>query len=96
MHEALDALGKAIAAAPENAALHLSRGDLHRRHGDWAVAEKDFAQAEKLDPALFGVDLARGQMLADAGRDAGAKAALDRFIARHPGSAPGYLARARR
>ena len=73
----------------------MQRGDLHRQHGDWSAAALDFDEAEKLDPSLFSVDLARAQMLAEAGREVEAKAALDRFIVRQPANPLGYAARAR-
>ena len=95
VHEAIVALTKQIAASPADAKLYLRRGELHRAHQDWAPAGADYDKAAELDPALTVVDLARGEMLGEAGRADAAKEALDRFLARRPDHSAGYAARAR-
>ena len=95
VHGEIDALTKRIAKSPADAKLYFQRGELSRAHQDWAASGADFDKAEELDPALDFVDLARGEMLAEAGRGDAAKAALDRFLSRHPEHAAGYAVRAR-
>lgn len=86
----------AIEARPRDAALRLKRGELHRAHGDWALAEADYLAARGIDPQLDAVDLCMGSMLLESGtRLDEARAALDRFLARRPGHAEGLVTRAR-
>lgn len=95
VHEEIAALTKQIETAPADAQLRLRRGGLHRVHRDWAAAGADFDEALKLDPRLTAVDLARGEMLGEAGRADDAIAAFDRFLAQQPGRSEGYAGRAR-
>ena len=95
VHEAIAALAKQIEASPADARLYLQRGGLHRAHQDWAAAGADYDKAAELDPALAVVDLARGEMLGEAGRTDAAKEALDRFLSRSPDHSAGCAARAR-
>src|SRR5512132_3461569 len=84
-----------IEAAPRDATLLLQRGELHRAHGDWAAAERDYVSAHRLSPSLEAVDLCLGTMLLESGRRfPEALAALDRFLARKPGHAGGLVTRA--
>lgn len=56
LHERIAAVTEKIKANPTDAALYLERGDLHRRHGDWATAHADFdtaAEKKPGDPAVF-------------------------------------------
>ena len=98
-HEGLDLqiarATKEIEARPDDAELYLQRGELHRLHEDWAAAKADYDRAEKLDPKMAGVDLARGRLWLSAGDAKEAKKCLDRFLAREPGSAPGLIERGR-
>ena len=89
------ALTKEIEASPTTAKLYLQRGGLQRAHQDWAAAGADFDKAAELDPALAIVDLARGEMLGEAGRTDAAKEALDRFLSRRPDHSAGFATRAR-
>ena len=73
-----------IAESPQNAALYLQRGELHRMHGEWDRAEADYASARKFDPAMEAIDLAWGTMLHDAGRYTQAVEPLRRFLQRRP------------
>jgi predicted Zn-dependent protease len=95
VHEAIAALTQEIAAHPADAKLYLRRGELHRAHQDWSAAGADFDKAQALDPQLIVVELARGEMLAQAGRSEAAQAALDRFLAERPGDVRALTARAR-
>ena len=87
-HEGLDLqiarATREIEARPGCAELHLQRGELHRLHEDWAAAKADFDRAEKLDPKMTGVDLARGRLWLAAGDPKEAGKCLDRFLSRSP------------
>ncbi len=95
VHEAIESLSQQIAAAPTQAELYLRRGELHRAHQDWAAAAADYDRAGALAPELAVVDLARGEMLAQAGRLPEAREVLDRFLQRKPDASAGFAARGR-
>lgn len=95
LHEAIAALDREIAANPGDAALHLRRGEMHRKHADWLKAAADYDRAAALDPALAVVDLARGALGVESRRPEAARAALDRFVGNRPNDPAGYAARAR-
>jgi predicted Zn-dependent protease len=98
-HEALDrqisSLTLRIEADPEDAALWLHRGELHRLRSEWRRALADYRVARGLEPSLDAVDLCLGELWLDRGRARRAARALDRFVARHPGNAFALAARAR-
>jgi len=95
LHEQIVRLGKAIEQFPDNADLYLQRGELHRHHQDWNAALADYNTAENLASRLALVDLCRGKLFLDAGEPKQAKAALDRFLAKAPNDAEGFLTRGR-
>jgi tetratricopeptide (TPR) repeat protein len=80
---------------PEDASLYLRRGELHRIHRDWRLAEADFIKAGKLDEELAEVDLALGKLRLSAGEPEAALEPLDRYVAQRPEVAAGWLARGR-
>jgi len=94
VHDIIAALTQQISEKP-SAELLLRRGQMYRVHGDMVGAGADFDAAEKLDPGLAEVDLARGEMLSEMRRNDEAKAALDRFLKKQPQHPGGYVARAR-
>jgi len=95
LHEQILALTKKIKEDPTNAKLYLKRGELFRLHEEWRNAEKDFDQAEKLNPNLETVNFARGKLWLDAKRFVSAKNALGKFLAKQPRSFEGVLTMAR-
>jgi len=95
LHEQIAALTAKIKRDPKNASLYLQRGELHRLHRDWMRASADYDRAERLQPSLQIVDLARGKMLFDSGRLQRAKLTLDRFLFRQPEHYEGLITRAR-
>jgi len=70
----IDGVTKRIEADPKNAALHFLRGELYRAHADWKPAESDYDRAAQLDPKLAEVELARGKLLFESGRNSEAQA----------------------
>jgi len=95
LHEQIAAITAKIKRDPKNASLYLQRGELHRLHRDWMRAAADYDRAERLQPGLQIVDLARGKMLFDSGKLQRAKLTLDRFLSRQPAHYEGLITRAR-
>lgn len=91
----IEALDQRIAATPADAGLLLRRGDLHRRHADWAAAERDFLRARELQPDHPELAWLYGRMLVEAGRPAEGEAWLDAFVMQQPGHSGARAARAR-
>ena len=80
-------LTKQIEAAPADAGLYLKRGELHRKHQDWAAALADFGKAESLGTEALNLHYARGRLHFEAGNDADALTDLALFLAERPGHA---------
>lgn len=80
---------------PKDANLFLRRGELHRIHRDWELAEADYLRAAKLDPEMAAVDLCLGKLRLESDEPAEAREALDRFVARRPEHAEGRALRGR-
>jgi tetratricopeptide (TPR) repeat protein len=80
---------------PDNAGLYLKRGEIYRLHGQWQAAEADFDRAERLNPALFAVDLGRGKLFLASGRPRRALPALNRYLLRQKDAPEAWLTRAR-
>src|SRR5215204_419688 len=95
LHEQIVAVTAKIKRDPKNASLYLQRGELYRLHRNWTRAAADYDRAERLQPDLKIVDLARGKMLFEAGKYQRAKFALDRFISWQSGHFEGLVTRAR-
>jgi predicted Zn-dependent protease len=95
LHEQIVTTTAKIRLDPNNAALFLKRGELHRLHRDWRRAAADYNRAARLAPQLHVVDLGRGKMLFESGRPMQAKFVLDRFLSQQPNHFDGLLTRAR-
>jgi tetratricopeptide (TPR) repeat protein len=93
-HERIAAANERVARQPGNPEALVARGELFREHGDYDLALADFAEAARVAPATD-VDLLRGRTLLDAGRAHQALVHLDRWLARHPDGAAGFVERAR-
>lgn len=94
LHEQIERTSRDIAASPANAALYLKRGELHRLHREWTAALADYAQAERLNGAIAGVDLGRARAFADQKRWTEAEAAITRYIGRVPANETAFALRA--
>lgn len=95
LHEQIARITERLARQPRNAALVLERGELHRLHGDWKRASRDYDRAQRIDPGLATVDLCRGLLSLDRGRGADALTPLRRFTKAHSGDSRGRTALAR-
>jgi tetratricopeptide (TPR) repeat protein len=83
LHYQIQQLTRQLRKAP-SAQLYLKRGELHRAHGEYKDALQDYAQAERMDPALHVVRLSRGRALLESSDARGAQRALDSYLQLHP------------
>ena len=88
--EQIEHLDAEIAQNSGDATLLLQRGDLHRRHGDFAAAAADFAAARALDPAKPELDFAEGRLLLDSSQSAAAEQSFSRYLDANPQHAAGW------
>jgi predicted Zn-dependent protease len=82
--EQITVLDTLIEARPTDASLYLRRGELHRIHRDWKLAEKDYLQALKLDPELIAAQYCLGRMNLEAGEPKRAREFLDSYLTARP------------
>jgi tetratricopeptide (TPR) repeat protein len=94
LHDQIEKTTREIAANPSNAALYLKRGELHRLHHAYAPALADYAQAERIDRSISGVELGRARAFADQKQWPEAEAAVTRYIARVPANETALALRA--
>jgi len=90
----IESLDAQLTTQPENAELLLLRGDLYRRHGDYAAAARDFAAARLAEPDLPLLDFHEGRLLLEAGNPSAAEKLFDRYILGHPEEANAFILRA--
>lgn len=95
VHGQIEEVTRQIARRPHDARLYFKRGELHRFDGERSAALADYDSAARIDPTFAEVDLGRGKALFEAGRYAGSRAALERFLARRPDHADARLSLAR-
>ena len=95
LHEQIVAITAKIKRDPGNASLYLQRGELHRLHRDWRLAARDYDRAQRLQPGLTIVQLARGKMLFESGRYKQARIVLDGFLRDHPTQLDALITRGR-
>ena len=91
----IEELGRVLAAQPASADLLARRGELYRRHADFAAAARDLAAARAAQPDYPLLDLYEGMLLLDSGNPAGAEAMLSRYLRNHPQHASAWIAHAR-
>lgn len=84
IHEQIADLDQRIATSPADAELYLRRGDLHRRHRDWAEALADLDRAAGIDPRAVEVHFVRGETFLDSGRPEDAERSLARYLSLLP------------
>lgn len=98
-HPAIDdqiaGLNARIAEDPDDAALYLRRGELHRIHRNWTEAEADYARALKMNPELLTARMSLGRMRLEAGQPKAALTELDVYLKSRPRDPVALVARAR-
>jgi predicted Zn-dependent protease len=72
---------------PDNADLLLKRGNLQRRHGDWASARADFRRVREIQPDNKNIDWFEGRLDVESGRAAEGVQYLDRYLLANPDNA---------
>lgn len=92
--EQIQRLDAQIRAQPDRADLLIRRGDLHRRHEDFAAAGRDFEAARALAPADPELDFHQGRLALEAGDPAAAGHYLDGYLAARPQDAVAWRLRA--
>src|SRR5215213_4013465 len=95
LHEQIATITAKIKRDPKNASLYLQRGELDRLHHDWTRAAADYDRAERLQPGLKIVELARGKLFLESGKLQRAKVTLNRFLSQQPGHYEALITRAR-
>jgi len=68
---------------PADAELLMKRGDLYRRHADYAAAEQDFAAARAIHPRHPLLDFYQGRLQLEMGDSAAAENLLKHYLAVH-------------
>ena len=95
LHEQIRAVTEQIAKDRTNSELYLKRGELHRMHQEWDLAQADYDHAFALNPGLAIIDFTRGRMFLEADWANSAKTCLDRFLLKHTNHVEGFTTRAR-
>jgi tetratricopeptide (TPR) repeat protein len=95
LHERIAVVTSEIKQQPANAELYLKRGELHGLHAEWKEAESDFDKAEKLDPKLVTVSLARSRVSLARNRFKEAQTDVERFLSAYPNHSIALIVRAR-
>ena len=89
----IERLDQQLQAEPDNVELLLRRGDLHRRHQDYAAAIRDFAAARVLAADCAQLDFLEGRLALELGDYRTAATLLDRYLTLHPNDAVGWRLR---
>ena len=95
LHEQIAEVTQQLTEHPDDTALLLRRGELHRLHNQWTEARTDFQRVQRLTPddpePLFRL----GRLALDEGKPDEAVAWLTRFVAQQPDHVDGQLHLAR-
>ena len=78
---------------PGDSKLLLQRGDLHRRHQDYAAAARDFAAAGRAAPRHELLDLYLGRLKYETGDSEAAEIHLQQYLSRNPAHAMAWKLR---
>ena len=89
----IETLSQALLVDSEDADNLIQRGDLYRRHGDYAAAARDFSSARALDPEDHRLNLLEGRLALEQARPDSADALLSQFLRVHPNHATGLILR---
>jgi len=95
IEEQIQAVDRQIKKKPQDAALYLQRGELHRIHRDWEKAEADYLRVRELDPEMVIVEYCLGRMRLESGNPEQARSLLGAYLEKRPGDAAALTARGR-
>ncbi len=95
VRQAIALLSELIAKYPDDSALYVKRGELHRQRMDWTAALADFGRAVELKPELVAAVVGRGLSLLGSGHAEQAVAALSRAVELAPENLVARMGRAR-
>jgi len=90
----IEELDGQLQAEPQNAELLGRRGDLYRRHEDYAAAASDFAAARSSGQDYALLDFYEARLLLATGEWTAAEQLLSRYLSSHPGHAFAWTLRA--
>lgn len=90
----IEELSRQIVLSNDDPELYLERGNVYRRHGDWALAASDLDRARFLDANLSLIDWYEGRLALDSGDNAKANKLFSLYINSHPEYAPAWHLRA--
>lgn len=90
----IEEITQQILQTPASADLYLKRGDLLRRHREWARSQQDFEHVRVLEPDQPQLDWYEGRLAVDAGRWVEGDQLLSRFLERNPKHSSAYHNRA--
>jgi tetratricopeptide (TPR) repeat protein len=87
----IEILDQRLAQDPEDVELLLQRGDLYRRHEDYASADRDFKAARKVEPDHQMLDFYQGRLLFETGHSEAAGIPLERYLNSRPDHAKAWI-----
>ncbi|MGH8034927.1 MAG: tetratricopeptide repeat protein [Lysobacterales bacterium] len=90
----IEGLDIQLQADPANADLLAQRGDLYRRHQDYAAAATDFVAARSAQPDYPLLDFYEGLLLLDTGQPDAAEKSFSRYLLNQPQHAHAWELRA--
>jgi tetratricopeptide (TPR) repeat protein len=89
----IETLDRKIQAGEANAELLIKRGDLHRRHRDFAAAARDFEAARKLSPGNTLIDFYQGRLQLESGNPGAAERHLALYLSSNGRHARAWMLR---
>jgi len=90
----IESLDQQLILQPGDADLLIKRGDLYRRHQDFAAAKRDFDAARVIQPDNPLLDFYQGRLLLEMGEWDRSEQMLSRYLAEHPEHAAAWSVRA--
>jgi tetratricopeptide (TPR) repeat protein len=87
----IEVLDERLEEDPGDVDLLLQRGDLYRRHEDYASADRDFKAARETDPDHQLLDFYQGRLLFETGSPEAAKIPVERYLKATPDHAKAWI-----
>ena len=94
LRKQIEETSAALTETPDDAGLFLLRGDLHRRHHSWDLAQADLLRAGRLGAEPEGVSLLGARLYRDRGWIQSALFCVDEVLAEQPGHVGALVLRA--